>query len=215
MLDYFISHHMDLLRALIEHVEMSATALFLAFFLALPIGYWLAHANEKIANGALSILGILYSVPSMALLVLLVPFFGLGNISAIIALIAYAQFALVRNILLGFRSIAPEILEAGKGMGLTPSQRLTRLELPLAMPIIIGGLRIAAASVIAIASMAAWINAGGLGAILFEGIYQNNIIKVFWGTVLISGLALSVEWMLLDIEKRFLRETQGKVGSEL
>lgn len=215
MLYYFSNHYMDLLRALVEHVEMCAAALFLAFLLALPIGYWLAHTGKGIADGALSLLGVMYSIPSMGLLVLLVPNFGLGSVSAIIALVIYAQFSLIRSILLGFRNIESELLEAGKGMGLTPLQILLRLEFPLILPTIIGGLRVAAASVISIASMAAWINAGGLGTILFEGIYQNHLIKILWGTLLIVGLALLVEWILLDIEKHALQEVQKKVGSEL
>ena len=207
MLSYVMSHHQELIRALIEHIELSATALFLAALIALPLGYWLSK-SPRLADAVLGALGALYAVPSMALLALLVPLFGLGNISAIIALIAYAQFILVRNVILGFRSIDPIVIEVGKGMGLSALQLFRKVELPLALPTLIGGLRIATASIIGIASLAAWINAGGLGNILFEGIYQNHIPKIMWGSLLIAGLGLTMELLLLDLEKHALREAQ-------
>ena len=210
MLAYFSSHFMDLLRALVEHAELSATALFLASLLALPLGHLLAARAGKLSDTVLAALGLLYSIPSMALLVFLVPVFGLGNVSAVIALVLYAQFVLVRSVVLGFRGVDPNVREAAKGMGLNPAQLLLRVELPLALPTLIGGLRIAASSVIGIATIAAWINAGGLGSLLFEGIYQNHIPKILWGVVLISGFALLIELALLDIEKHALLESRGQ-----
>jgi osmoprotectant transport system permease protein len=209
ILDYLISHYLELLRALVEHIELSATSLFLASLIALPLGYWLSR-SQLVSDAVLGALSILYAIPSMALLALLVPVFGLGNTSAIVALVAYAQFILVRNVVLGFRSVDPSIVEVGKGMGLSPLQLFCRVEFPLALPMLIGGLRIATISVIAIASLAAWINAGGLGNLLFEGIYQNHLPKIFWGSLLVSGLGLSMELLLLDLEKHALQE--AKIG---
>lgn len=208
MLSYLMSHHLELLRALIEHIELSATSLFVACLIALPLGYWLSR-SQGLSNTVIGALGLLYAVPSMALLALLVPIFGLGNTSAIVALVVYAQFILVRNVVLGFRSIDPVIVEVGRGMGLSALQLFRKVELPLALPMLIGGLRIATASVIAIASLAAWINAGGLGSILFEGIYQNHIPKILWGSLLVSGLGLTMEFLLLDLEKHALKESKA------
>lgn len=207
MLTFAMNHHLELLRALIEHVELAATALFLASLIALPLGYALSR-SLRVSEWVLSALGILYAIPSMALLALLVPIFGLGNTSAIIALVLYAQFVLVRNVILAFRSVDPRMVEAGRGLGLNTWQLFSKVEFPLALPTLIGGLRIATASTIAIASLAAWINAGGLGNILFEGIYQNHIPKILWGSLLIGGLGLLMEFVLLDLERHALREAR-------
>jgi osmoprotectant transport system permease protein len=207
MLAYLMSHHQELLQSLVEHVELSATALFIASLIALPLGYYLSR-SQWLSNLVLGGLGTLYAIPSMALLALLVPFFGLGNVSAIIALVAYAQFILVRNVILAFRSIDPIVVEVGQGLGLSEFQRFRKVEFPLALPTLIGGLRIATTAIIAIASLAAWINAGGLGNILFEGIYQNHIPKLLCGSLLIAGLGLGMELVLHDLEKHALREAQ-------
>lgn len=210
MMEYFYAHHTQLLTALLEHVELSATALAIAMVLAFPIGYFLAR-SPRASEVILSVFGVLYSIPSMALLVLLVPVFGLGNMAAIIVLVVYAQFVLIRSVILAFRSIDASVLEAAKGIGLNAFQRLLRVELPIVLPAVIGGLRVAASSVISIASIAAWINAGGLGNILFEGIYQNKTEQLFWGTLLISGLALTVELALQDIETQARQESLGQI----
>jgi len=207
MLSFILSHHQELLRATVEHVELSATAIFLAALIALPLGYYLSR-SQRLSDLVLGGLGILYSIPSMALLALLVPFFGLGNVSATIALVAYAQFILVRNVILGFRSIDPVMVEVGRGMGLSTFQLFRQVEFPLALPTLIGGLRITTTAIIAIASLAAWINAGGLGSILFEGIYQNDIPKLLCGSLLIAALGLGMELVLHDLEKHALREAQ-------
>ncbi|HEY9745557.1 MAG TPA: ABC transporter permease [Oculatellaceae cyanobacterium] len=213
MLGYLKAHYPELLQALLEHIEICATALFLSSLLAFPLGYGLSKSGRKLTDGVLGFLGLLYAIPSMALLVLFVPMFGLGNVSATIVLSIYAQFALVRSILLGFQNIDPSLLEAGRGMGLSPLQMLLWVELPLALPAIIGGLRLSTSSIIGLASMGAFINAGGLGGLLFEGIYQNHAAKIFWGTLLIVGLALSAEWVLWDVERHALREAQGEAGA--
>jgi len=197
---YALHHHQELLRALIEHIELSVTALFIAFSIALPLGYSLSK-SPRLSNTVVGLFSMLYAIPSLGLLALLVPVFGLGNVSAIIALVLYAQFILVRNTILGFRSVSPTMVEVGKGMGLSAFQLFRQVEFPLALPTIIGGLRVATASTIGIASLAAWINAGGLGAILFDGIYQNHIPKMLWGSLLITALGLSLELMLLDLQK--------------
>lgn len=205
MLAYALSHHQELLRALIEHIELSVTALLIAFSIALPLGYALSKF-PKLSDAVMGLFSMLYAIPSLGLLALLIPLFGLGNTSAIIALVLYAQFILIRNIILGFRSVNPTLVEVGKGMGLSVFQLFRQVEFPLALPAIIGGLRIATVSTIGIASLAAWINAGGLGAILFDGIYQNHIPKMLWGSLLVAGLGLSLELMLLDLQKSALSE---------
>src|SRR5579871_6434753 len=104
MFAYIGNHYLELLRALVEHIEICAVSLFLAYLISLFLGYYLSRL-QRLADFVMNVLSLLYAVPSMALLALLVPFFGLGNVSAVIALVVYAQFILVRNTILAFRSI--------------------------------------------------------------------------------------------------------------
>jgi osmoprotectant transport system permease protein len=126
--------------------------------------------------------------------------------------VAYSQLILVRNVLAGFQSVDPAVLEAGRGMGLNPFQLFWKIQLPLALPVILGGIRIASISVIGIATVGAWVNAGGLGVILFEGLYQNSIPKIVWGTAFVSGLAIVVNQLLMRLERRSLLKARGELG---
>ncbi|OBZ12553.1 MULTISPECIES: ABC transporter permease [Bacillales] len=209
MIDYFSRHYDDLLASLLEHIYLTFVSLFIALLIALPLGYWLAR-HRRISVPILSVLGIIYAIPSLGMFALLIPLVGLGSKPAIIALVVYSQLILVRNVISGFQSIEPSILEAAKGMGFGAWRMFVRIELPLALPVIIGGVRIASVSVIGIATIAAWINAGGLGGILFEGLYQNSVPKMVWGTLLVSLLALSTNTILLRLEKTTLHRARGE-----
>ena len=205
------AHRYELLKALVEHVELCASTLAMASMIALPLGYALSR-SQRLAEWVLGILSLLYAIPSMALMALLVPVFGLGVPSALMVLVAYAQFLLLRNVILAFQSIEPTLVEVGQGLGFSAWQRFTQVELPLALPTLIGGFRVATTATIAIASLAAWINAGGLGNVLFEGIYQHHIPKLISGSLLLVGLGLTMDMALADLQKLALRESQGAMG---
>lgn len=207
-MDYIIRFYPYVLKLFGEHLLMVAVTLVIAIIIAIPLGFLLSRF-PKISAPVLTLLGLMYAIPSIAFFAFLIPLSGLGKESAIIALVCYSQLIMVRNVLAGFRSINPAIIEAGKGMGLSSLQRLFMVELPLAMPVIIGGIRIASVSVIGIATIAAWINAGGLGVLLFEGLYQNSTPKILWGTLLVSLLAIGVNQGLYHLERRFHRRAQG------
>ncbi|NIK77056.1 osmoprotectant transport system permease protein [Paenibacillus castaneae] len=209
MLDYLSRHYDFLLTSLLEHIFLTFVSLFIALLIALPLGYWLS-GHRRVSVPVLSVLGIIYAIPSLGMFALLIPLVGLGSKPAIIALVVYSQLILVRNVISGFQAIDPSIIEAAKGMGFSAWRQFVRIELPLALPVIIGGVRIASVSVIGIATIAAWINAGGLGGILFEGLYQNSIPKMVWGTLLVSSLALSTNIILLRVEKSTLRRARGE-----
>lgn len=210
VLNYLLTYYDHMFSLLLQHVLLTVSALTLAMLFALPAGLFLNRINW-LSVPVLSLLGIIYAIPSLALFALLIPFVGLGMKPAIIALVAYAQLILVRNVMVGFQSVDPAIVEAGKGMGLSSGQLFWKIELPLALPIILGGIRIAAISTIGIATIAAWINAGGLGVILFEGLYQNSTPKIVWGTVLVSLLAIVANTLLLRLEKRSAFRARGEM----
>ncbi|GAB6927825.1 hypothetical protein JCM10914A_18080 [Paenibacillus sp. JCM 10914] len=207
--EYFARYYGTLFSALLEHCIMTLVSLAIASAIALPVGYWLSR-HRKIAIPVLSILGIIYAIPSLGMFALLIPLVGLGFKSAIIALVVYSQLILVRNVIAGFQSIDPSVIEAGAGMGYSKWQLFRKIEMPLATPVIIGGLRIASVSIIGIATIAAWINAGGLGVILFEGMYQNSVPKMVWGTLFVSVLAILVNTVLLRLEKISMLKARGE-----
>jgi osmoprotectant transport system permease protein len=194
---------------LVEHLRMTAVALLIATAVALPLGMLIAR-YRWLSVPVMSLLGILYTVPSLALIILLVPIFGLNATSVIVALVLYAQVILVRNIAAGLQSIDPQILEAARGMGMNAWQRWWRIELPLALPIILAGLRIAAIVAIAIAAIGAKFGAGGLGTLLFEGIAQTGRYDKIWaGAIALALLALAVNGALIALERAF--DTQVRI----
>jgi osmoprotectant transport system permease protein len=139
------------------------------------------------------VLSILYTIPSISLLVLLIPLMGLGFWPTITALVVYCQAILVRNVVAGIQQVDPAVLEAARGMGLSQWQILRHVELPLALPVILAGVRIAAIAVIAIATVAAFFNAGGLGALIREGISQDYDDKILAGVLAVSLIAIVTE----------------------
>ena len=141
-----------------EHLVLVAISLAIALAIAFPLGV-LAVRRPRIGSIVLGGLGAIYTIPSLALLAILVELFGLGAPTAIVALVVYAQMILVRNIAAGLAGVSPAALDAADGLGFTRLQRLVRIELPLALPAILGGVRIATVSLIAIATVAAWIDA--------------------------------------------------------
>lgn len=211
MWNYAAKYYDHMLNLLGQHLMLTALSLLIAMCIALPVGFLLSRV-KWLAVPMMSLLGVIYTIPSLAFLAMLIPLVGLGTQPAVIALVAYSQLILVRNVMAGFRAVDPAIREAGIGMGLSSWQLFWRIEVPLALPVILGGLRIATISVIGIATVAAWINAGGLGVLLFEGLYQNSTPKIVWGTLLVALLAIASNQTLLALEKRAHRKARGGSG---
>jgi osmoprotectant transport system permease protein len=187
-----------------EHVLLVGISLAIALAIALPLGVLVAR-RPRIGAAVMGALGAIYTIPSLALLAILVVVLGLGTTTAIVALVAYAQMILVRNIAAGLRGVSPAALDAADGLGFTPRQRLMRVELPLALPAILAGVRIAAVALVAIATVAAWIDAGGLGTLVFEGLHQNNPDKIVAGSLAAIALAVAADLGLRAIERTAAR----------
>ena len=156
-----------------------------------PVGIWTAR-RPALYVAAMTVTGVLYTIPALALFALLIPFMGLGKAPAITALVLYSLLILVRNIAIGIREVPAELIEAADGMGYGRGRRL-RIELPLALPVIVAGIRITVVTQIAVATVAAYINAGGLGDIIFQGITQDFGEKIVAGAVLTSLLAIAAD----------------------
>ncbi|HET7080337.1 MAG TPA: ABC transporter permease [Chloroflexia bacterium] len=198
----YIRANPDLVREyLLAHLQITGAALAIALLIALPLGTLLA-SRPLLTGPVMGLLGLLYTIPSLALIILLIPFTGLNAKSVTIALIIYAQVILVRNIVAGLTGIDRAILEAARGMGMNAWQRWWRVQIPLALPVILAGVRIAAVVCIGIATIGAKFNAGGLGVLLFQGISQGGRADKIWaGALAVGGLALVVNTALLLLER--------------
>lgn len=208
-IQYGQRHYMDLLEYLLEHIEMCATAIGISLLIAIPLCVLLMKW-KTLSKIVVALLGACYAIPSMAFFALLMPVFGLGKTGAIFVLTVYSQFILTKNILAAFNGIDPMIVESAKGMGMSALQVFFKVQFPLALPVILSGIRIAAIATIGSAVIAQTVNAGGIGVILFEGLRSNNIAKMIWGTILAAFLALTVNFILEKLEKRALRKSRGE-----
>lgn len=183
-----------------EHLSMVGTALVFATLIAVPLG-WAATRWPRFGEAMLAVLGAVYTIPSLALMIILIPFTGLNARSVVLALTIYAQIILVRNVVAGLRGLDPAILEAARGLGMTEAQVWWRVQWPLALPVMLAGARVATVALVAMATVGALFGAGGLGQLLFEGIQQTGRYDKIWaGTLALAGLALALNlgWAALE-----------------
>lgn len=181
---------------------MTLSSLGIAILVAVPISI-LIIKYEKLQMPVNSALGILYTIPSLALFAALIPYTGLGEVTAIIGLVAYSQMILVRNIVAAIKGIDPLVIEAAKGMGMTKWQVLFKIEIPLAVPVVLAGVRIATVSIISIASIAAWIGAGGLGVLIFQGLRSQHTEKILAGVISIALIAIFTDILFRILDRAF------------
>ncbi len=201
---WLLTHPGELAYRTGQHLELTLAALAIALALALPLGV-LAARNRRLGRPLLALLGVIYTLPSLAVFALLIPLFGLGFWTALVALVAYAQMILVRNVAVGLEGVPAPMREAARGLGMSPLQSLWRVELPQALPVIVGGIRIATVSLIAIANLAAWIDAGGLGVLLFAGLRSDDTGKIVAGSLASALLAIVADRSLRALERRLAR----------
>lgn len=180
---------------------MTLYTLAAAIAIAVPLAL-LVHSQAWLRVPILGLLGVFYTIPSLALIVLLVPVFGLNQVSVIVAMVIYTQVILVRNLLVGLESIDAAILEAARGMGMSPWQRWWMVQVPLVLPVFLAGVRLSAIVAIAIATIGAKFGAGGLGTLLFDGIAQAGRYDKIWaGAIVVSLLAFAINLLFLWLQK--------------
>jgi osmoprotectant transport system permease protein len=195
-----VSPTSDILRKVIRHLFLTFSALALAVLLAVPLAvslYW----RPQFANPVLYLTGLLQTIPSIALLAVMIPFFGIGIKPAIIALFLYALLPILRNTLIGLKSVDPLLKRVAVGMGMTRVQKLKWLEFPLAMPTVLAGIRTAAVINVGTATLAAFIGAGGLGEFIVTGLALNNTNLILMGALPAAALAVFTE-LLFEIVER-------------
>ena len=194
----------DWLTALGQHLQLSLLTLLLAVFLAVPLAVYLS-TRKRASNWLLQLAGIFQTIPSMALLGLFIPIMGIGTLPALTALVIYAIFPILQNTITGLQGIDPSLEEAGVAFGMTKWERLKKFEIPLAMPVIMSGIRTAAVMIIGTATLAALIGAGGLGSFILLGIDRNNASLILIGALSSAFLAIAFNLLLKWMEKAKLR----------
>lgn len=187
--------------ALVQHVALVAEALAISLAISLPLGIWAAR-RPRIYALVLAVTGILYTLPALALFALLIPIMGLGDGPALTAIVLYSLLVLVRNVVVGLREVPPEVRDAADGMGYGRWRKLWQVELPLAMPLVIAGIRLTVVTQISVATVAAFIGAGGLGDLIFQGITQDIGEKIVVGAIVTSLLAIVADEALRRLEIR-------------
>lgn len=188
------------LGLLVEHIQISLLSIVIAMAIGLVIGIVISE-YQKSSRIVMGIVNFIYTIPSISLLGFLIPLSGVGDTTAVIALTVYALLPMVRNTHTGLTNVSPLLIEAATGMGSTKMQILAKVRLPLAMPVIISGIRSMAVMTIALAGIASFIGAGGLGVAIYRGITTNNKAMTLVGSLLIAVLAIVVDALIGQVEK--------------
>ena len=199
-MSYLATHPWRVAALAAAHVELIAVALAAALAIAVPLGV-LAARRPGIAPWLLGTLGAIYTIPSLALLAVFVEAFGLGFAPIFVALVIYAQFMLARSVAAGIAGIDRAQVDAARGLGMSAAQVLWRVEFPQALPVLIGGIRVAAIAMIAIATLGGYVGGVGLGVLIFNGLTLHQNAMIVAGSVAASGLAIAVDALLRLTER--------------
>jgi osmoprotectant transport system permease protein len=184
---------------LMQHLAIVGIAMAISVVIALPVGVLIAR-RPRLYLPVITVASFLYTIPGLALLAFLVPVTGLGTTTIVIPLVLYAQVVLIRNTAAAVNSIDPALLEIGRAIGMNRGQRFWRITLPLALPIIVAGVRVATVTTIGIASLAALVGAGGLGDLIFSSLQNVNYDEVLGGGIIIGALAVTADLLLLAVQ---------------
>ena len=196
---FFAQHGSELLVKTWQQIYISAISLGLGIIVAIPLSVVLMKF-KRVAKVVIAIASMLQTIPALALLAIMIPFFGVGKVPAIIALFLYSLMPILRNTYVGLTDVNQDTIDSARGLGMTNMQLILKVDIPLAMPVIMAGIRLSAIYVIAWATLASYIGAGGLGDFIFNGLslYQTDLI--FGGTIPVIILALLTDYLLGKLE---------------
>ncbi|MCK9515224.1 MAG: ABC transporter permease [Ottowia sp.] len=203
----------------LEHLALVGVAVGLAIVTGVPIGIAITR-NERIARRVLYVASIIVTIPSIALFGIMIPVLsligqGIGYLPAVIAVLLYSQLPIIRNTYTAINDVDPALREAARGIGMSHYQRLRLVEIPLAVPVIMAGVRIAVVLNIGVMAIATYIGAGGLGTFISRGISQSDPRQLIVGAVAVSLLAIVVDYSLLYVQKRLTPRGMGRVAEQL
>ncbi|TMC62488.1 MAG: ABC transporter permease [Chloroflexota bacterium] len=206
----WVSGHVDVISAaLVQHIELTLIAVVVGLLIAVPLGL-LAWRSRVFRGPIFSLTGILYTIPSLALFSALVPFTGFTFLTSEIGLVSYTLLILIRNIVVGLTSVPEEVREAARGMGYRPLAELVRIDLPLAIPAIVGGMRIATVTTIGLVTVTALIGEGGLGSLIYDGLLRDFKTPLVVGTVLSVALAFAADLSLAGVQRVITPWSRGR-----
>lgn len=200
LLLYMQRHQGEILALTLQHIWLASLAVGISTAIGVACGILVSRVRI-LAAPVIGVAGIFYTIPSLALFGFLIPVTGIGPRPALIALVVYAQLVLIRNTFVGILGVDPAALEAGRGMGMRGWQLLTLVELPLALPVVMAGIRTTAVMSIGIAAIASYIGAGGLGTLIFQGISRVDGVLILAGAIPVSLLAIAVDGALAGVER--------------
>ena len=213
-MNFLIENWNDLLIKIAEHSLISVSALVAGILVAVPLGIVLTR-TPSLSKLVVGLASILQTIPSLALLAIMVPIFGVGKVPAIVALFIYSLLPILRNTFTGMDSVDPGVLDAARGMGMKRGEVIRRVQLPLASPVIMAGIRLSAVYVVAWATLAGYIGGGGLGEYIFTGLNIYNVNYIIWGTIPVTLLALLIDFLFQWLEKKVqprLRSTETETA---
>lgn len=200
MMDFISENRVELLEKTMEHFFISLIALLIGILIAVPLGIFISK-NKRLSGIVLTTAGVLQTIPTLALLALMIPLFGVGKTPAIIALAAYILLPMLNNTIIGVQSISGDVKEAAKSMGMTNFQLMRSVDFPLALPYIMSGVRLSSVYVISWATLASYIGAGGLGDFVFQGLNLYEPMMIIVAAVLVTTIALLTDLILSLVEK--------------
>jgi osmoprotectant transport system permease protein len=201
LIQFFLDNSAYILEKVGEHLYLAGVAVLLACAVGIPVGFLITN-NKKVASIVVGIANTIQTIPSLALFAFAISVFGIGADNAIFALFLYALLPIIKNTLIGIRNVSPTMIEAARGMGMSRAQIMFQVEVPLAISVIMGGVRIATVTAIGIATIATLIGAGGLGQLIYQGIGMMNYEMIFAGAICSAALALLADFLLGLIEKK-------------
>lgn len=199
LLEYIADHAPDLLGHLWEHLHIIGIAILASLIVGVTLGIFISR-HDRLASVVISIAGVIMTIPSLAMFAFMIPLLGIGLEPAWVALSLYALLPIIRNTNVAVRNVNPAMLEAGRGMGMTELQILSKVRVPLALPVIMAGVRTSVVLTIGIAAIAAYIGAGGLGTYIFRGISQSYANPIIAGALVVSLLAILSDLILGRLE---------------
>lgn len=207
MIGFLNSHGSELIIKTWEQIYIAGFSILLGVIVAVPLGILLTRF-PKTAKYVMSITSMLQTIPSLALLALMIPIFGIGKLPSIVALFIYSLLPILRNTYIGMAKVNRNLVDAAKGMGMTTMQSILKVEIPMAMPIIMSGVRLSTIYVISWSTLASYIGAGGLGDFIFNGLNLYNPSLIIGGTIPVTILAILADYLLGKLEKRITPATK-------
>jgi osmoprotectant transport system permease protein len=198
----------DILISTYQHLQITLSGVFIAMVVGIITGIMIT-GHKLIAGVIMSLTDIIQTVPSLALLAILMMFFGLGDTTVIIALFLYSLLPVVRNTYVGLTGVAQSLLEAGTGMGMTRPQLLFKVKLPLALPVILSGVRVALVTALGVATIGVLIGSGGLGTFIYRGLQMANLEMILSGAIPLTILAIGTDLLLACFQRAILRSKRS------